>query len=194
MNELQQPQGAATEKQTKKINVRDLCYAGLFAAVIAVTAQISIPMPLGVPMTMQTFSITLAAVVLGSRRSALSTVIYLALGAIGIPVLANFTGGIDKFVGPTGGFLISFPLMAFIIGLGVEHRKAFKGAYVTALIAGTLANYAVGVVMFCLLMKKSVSVAMAACVLPFIPTAIIKAALASVLGFAIRKRIPDIRT
>lgn len=194
MNELQQPQGAATEKQTKKINVRDLCYAGLFAAVIAVTAQISIPMPLGVPMTMQTFSITLAAVVLGSRRSALSTVIYLALGAIGIPVLANFTGGIDRFVGPTGGFLISFPLMAFIIGLGVEHRKAFKGAYVAALIAGTLANYAVGVVMFCLLMKKSVSVAMAACVLPFIPTAIIKAALASALGFAIRKRIPDIRT
>ena len=64
MNELQQPQGAATEKQTKKINVRDLCYAGLFAAVIAVTAQISIPMPLGVPMTMQTFSITLAAVFL----------------------------------------------------------------------------------------------------------------------------------
>ena len=53
--------------QTSKFSVRDICYAGLFAAVIAVMAQISIPMPLGVPMTMQTFAITLAAVVLGSK-------------------------------------------------------------------------------------------------------------------------------
>lgn len=112
--------------QTSKFSVRDICYAGLFAAVIAVMAQISIPMPLGVPMTMQTFAITLAAVVLGSKLSAIATLVYLLLGAVGVPVLANFSGGIDKFVGPTGGFLISFPIMAYIIGLGVEHRDAFK--------------------------------------------------------------------
>ena len=114
--------------QNSKFSVRDICYAGLFAAVIAVMAQISIPMPLGVPMTMQTFAITLAAVVLGSKLSAIATLVYLLLGAVGVPVLANFSGGIDKFVGPTGGFLISFPIMAYIIGLGVEHRDAFKGA------------------------------------------------------------------
>ena len=96
--------------QTSKFSVRDICYAGLFAAVIAVMAQISIPMPLGVPMTMQTFAITLAAVVLGSKLSAIATLVYLLLGAVGVPVLANFSGGIDKFVGPTGGFLISFPI------------------------------------------------------------------------------------
>ncbi len=90
--------------QTSKFSVRDICYAGLFAAVIAVMAQISIPMPLGVPMTMQTFAITLAAVVLGSKLSAIATLVYLLLGAVGVPVLANFSGGIDKFVGPTGGF------------------------------------------------------------------------------------------
>ena len=106
--------------QTSKFSVRDICYAGLFAAVIAVTAQISIPMPLGVPMTMQTFAIALAAVVLGSKLSAIATLVYLLLGAVGVPVLANFSGGIDKFVGPTGGFLISFPIMAYIIGLGVS--------------------------------------------------------------------------
>ena len=81
-------------------------------------AQISIPMPGGVPMTMQTFAITLAAVVLGAKLSTVSSVIYLLLGAVGVPVLANFSGGFDKFIGPTGGFLISFPLMAFIIGWG----------------------------------------------------------------------------
>ena len=67
---------------------------------------------------------------------------------MGVPVLANFSGGFDKFVGPTGGFLISFPLMAYIIGLGVEHRDAFKGAFVTAVIVGTVVNYVVGVAMF----------------------------------------------
>jgi len=61
--------------QTSKFSVRDICYAGLFAAVIAVMAQISIPMPLGVPMTMQTFAITLAAVVLGSKLSAIATLV-----------------------------------------------------------------------------------------------------------------------
>ena len=118
----QTTQAASASKS--RFSVRDICYAGLFAAVIAVMAQISIPMPLGVPMTMQTFAITLAAVVLGSRLSAIATLVYLALGAVGVPVLANFSGGFDKFVGPTGGFLISFPLMAYIIGLGVEHRNA----------------------------------------------------------------------
>ena len=157
----------AVSASKSKFSVRDICYAGLFAAVIAVMAQISIPMPLGVPMTMQTFAITLAAVVLGSKLSAIATLVYLALGAVGVPVLANFSGGFDKFVGPTGGFLISFPLMAYIIGLGVEHRNAFKGS--------------------------TIAVGISACVLPFIPTAIIKAVLACAIGLNLRKRIPGLK-
>ena len=165
----------------------------LFAAVIAVMAQISIPMPLGVPMTMQTFAITLAAVVLGSKLSAIATLVYLALGAVGVPVLANFSGGFDKFVGPTGGFLISFPLMAYIIGLGVEHRDAFKGAFVTAVIVGTVVNYVVGVAMFVVVAHSTIAVGITACVLPFIPTAIIKAVLACAIGLNLRKRIPGLK-
>ncbi len=191
MSQMQQTTAADAGKS--KMSVRDICYAGLFAAVIAVMAQISIPMPLGVPMTMQTFAITLAAVVLGAKLSALSSLIYLILGAVGIPVLANFSGGLDKFVGPTGGFLISFPLMAFIIGWGAEHRKDFKGAYVLALIVGTLVNYVVGVALFCVVTNGSVAAGITACVLPFIPTAIIKAVLASVIGFGVKNRIPGLK-
>ena len=188
MSEMQQ---AAARKS--KMSVRDICYAGLFAAVIAVMAQISIPMPMGVPMTMQTFAITLAAVVLGSKLSTISSLIYIIMGAVGLPVLANFSGGFDKFVGPTGGFLLSFPLMAFIIGWGAEHRKDFKGAYVIALVVGTVVNYVVGVALFCAVAKASVATGITACVLPFIPTAIIKAILASVIGFAIRERVPELK-
>lgn len=191
MSQMQQTTAADAGKS--KMSVRDICYAGLFAAVIAVMAQISIPMPLGVPMTMQTFAITLAAVVLGAKLSALSSLIYLILGAVGIPVLANFSGGFDKFVGPTGGFLISFPLMAFIIGWGAEHRKDFKGAYVLALILGTVVNYVVGVALFCVVTNGSVAAGITACVLPFIPTAIIKAVLASIIGFGVRSRIPGLK-
>ena len=191
MSQMQQTTAADAGKS--KMSVRDICYAGLFAAVIAVMAQISIPMPLGVPMTMQTFAITLAAVVLGAKLSALSSLIYLILGAVGIPVLANFSGGFDKFVGPTGGFLISFPLMAFIIGWGAEHRKDFKGADVIALVVGTVVNYVVGVALFCAVAKASVATGITACVLPFIPTAIIKAVLASIIGFGVKNRIPGLK-
>ena len=182
----QNTQAAAAAKS--KFSVRDICYAGLFAAVIAVMAQISIPMPLGVPMTMQTF-----AMALGSRLSAIASLVYLALGAVGVPVLANFSGGFDKFVGPTGGFLISFPLMAYIIGLGVEHRDAFKGAFVTAVIVGTVVNYVVGVAMFVVVAHSTIAVGITACVLPFIPTAIIKAVLACAIGLNLRKRIPGLK-
>ncbi len=186
-------QAAAKNTRSSKFSVRDICYTGLFAAVIAVMAQISIPMPLGVPMTMQTFAITLAAVVLGSKLSAMASLVYLILGAVGVPVLASFSGGIDKFVGPTGGFLISFPLMAYIIGLGVEHRNAFKGAFPLAVVVGTVVNYIVGVVLFVIVAHSTVAVAISACVLPFIPTAIIKAVLACAIGLNIRKRIPGLK-
>lgn len=173
----------------KLFTVKNMCYVGLFTAVIAIMAQISIPMPLGVPMTMQTFAITLAAIILGAKLSTISSLIYILLGAIGLPVLAGFSGGISKFVGPTGGFLISFPIMAFIIGYAVDHRSAFKGAFVVGLIAGTVVNYIVGIAMFCILTQSAVAVGFTACVLPFIPTAIIKAILASLIGFPIRKRL-----
>ena len=173
----------------KLFTVKNMCYVGLFTAVIAIMAQISIPMPLGVPMTMQTFAITLAAIILGAKLSTISSLIYILLGAIGLPVLAGFSGGISKFVGPTGGFLISFPIMAFIIGYAVDHRTAFKGAFVVGLIAGTVVNYIVGIAMFCILTQSSVAVGFTACVLPFIPTAIIKAILAALIGFPIRKRL-----
>lgn len=174
---------------TSKVSVQDICMIALCTAVIAIMAQISIPMPLGVPMTMQTFAITLAAVVLGSKKGCISALIYVLIGMIGIPVFAGFTGGVQYIAGPTGGFLISFPIMAYIIGLGVDRFKDVKGGFVLCIIAGTVVNYIIGVLMFCILMNSSVAVGFTACVLPFIPTAIIKAVLAAVLGLQIRRRL-----
>lgn len=175
--------------KSKKISTQELCMIGLWTAVIVVMAQISIPMPMGVPMTMQTFAITLAAVVLGSKNGAIATGIYVLLGAIGIPVFAGFSGGLNIVVGPTGGFIISFPIMAFIIGFGVEHKNQSKAIFIGAIIIGTIVNYIIGVMMFCIITGGSVMSGIAACVLPFIPTAIIKAILASVLGLKLKARL-----
>ncbi|MFQ7355324.1 MAG: biotin transporter BioY [Coprococcus phoceensis] len=79
--------------------------------------------------------------------------------------------------------------MAFIIGLGVEYKNCFKGCFTFCVILGTCINYLFGVVMFCIIMHSTVWVALTACVLPFIPTAILKALLASILGLNLRKRV-----
>ena len=70
---------------TKKLAIRDMCHIGIFAAIIAVCAQISIPMPLGVPMTLQTLAIPLAGVVLGIKKGVAATLVYILLGIIGVP-------------------------------------------------------------------------------------------------------------
>ena len=161
-----------------KSTVSDFCFIGIMAAVTAVMAQISIPMPMGVPMTMQTFAVTLAGIILGSRRGALSMLVYLLIGVVGVPVFSNFTGGLPSLVGPTGGFLVSFPIMAYLIGLGIEFKNRLL--FVLLLILGTLSNYVIGVLFYA---------GITACVLPFIPTAVLKAILASILGIQVKQRI-----
>lgn len=170
-----------------KSTISDFCFIGIMAAVTAVMAQISIPMPMGVPMTMQTFAVTLAGIILGSRRGALSMLVYLLIGVVGVPVFSNFTGGLPSLVGPTGGFLVSFPIMAYLIGLGIEFKNRLL--FVLLLILGTLSNYVIGVLFYTVITGSSVIAGITACVLPFIPTAVLKAILASILGIQVKQRI-----
>lgn len=173
-----------------KASVQDLCAIALCTAVTVILAQISIPMPLGVPMTMQTFAVILAAIILGAKKGAAAALVYMLLGAIGLPVFSSFTGGVQCLAGPTGGFILSFPIMAYIIGLGAEKYKNSKSLFIFSLFAGTAVNYLIGVLMFTFSTGSTIASGFAACVLPFIPTTIIKTILASFSGLKIRKRLP----
>jgi len=102
---------------------RALVRVALFAALIAVFSQLSIPMPSGMPLTMQTFAIALTGYALGQKRGVAAVAVFLALGAVGVPVFSNFTGGVAKLVGVTGGFLWGFLPMAFLCGLGAGKAK-----------------------------------------------------------------------
>lgn len=165
-----------------------MCAIGIFTAIIAILAQISIPLPSGVPITLQSFAVTLTAIVLGSRKGAIATIIYLLLGIVGVPVFTQLRGGLHALVSPTGGYLISFPVMALCIGIGTE-EKARKGRYPLMLISGNLINYAFGLLVYCLTANVDLIPGFIACVLPYIPAAIISAILATVLGFKLRERL-----
>lgn len=175
-----------------KLHTRDLCIIGTFTAVIAVMSQITIPMPFGVPLTMQTFAILLAGIVLGARKGCIATLVYILLGAIGLPVFAEFSGGFNIIAGPTGGFILSFPIMAFLAGLGREYRHKSNIYFVLCLTLSLIINYVCGVAMFCLLTKSSILIGFTACVLPFIISDLVKAVLASLLGIELQKRLGGI--
>lgn len=85
-----------------KNRLHKMVMVGVFAAVMAVLSQISIPLPTGVPVTLQTFAVALCGYVLGVQMGGLALAVYLAIGAVGLPVFAGFSGGIGAFAGVTG--------------------------------------------------------------------------------------------
>lgn len=91
-----------------------------FAALTALCARIDIPM-VPVPMTMQTFAVLLAGAVLGPWKGTASVLLYLVLGAAGLPVLSDGASGLAPFAGSTAGYLFAFPLAALVVGLLFEH-------------------------------------------------------------------------
>lgn len=108
------------------VTTKELAFCSMFAALIAVVSQLSIPMPTGVPITIQVFAITLTGVVLGSRLGCLATIGYILAGAVGLPVFANFHGGFYWLVGLTGGYIWSYPLMAFLCGIRPKTSSATR--------------------------------------------------------------------
>lgn len=152
----------------------------MFVALTAVMAQISIPLPGSVPFTLQTLAIPLAGVFLGAKRGALCAGVYLLLGAVGAPVFAGFAGGPGIVLGPTGGFLLTFPLMAALAGLGAKRGGPFW--LYAGLTAGAAVNLLGGLIMYCFVLQQSPAAAFAACVLPFLPTTVLKIVLAGLLG------------
>ncbi|ODN29678.1 biotin transporter BioY [Fervidobacterium thailandense] len=114
-------------KRSQDNRLFNLALASIFASLTAAGAQISIPLG-PVPFTLQVLIIFLAGYLLEPRWAFLSLTIYLILGAIGIPVFANFSSGVGHLVGPTGGYLLAFPLSAFLISYLRRFNKILAGA------------------------------------------------------------------
>lgn len=129
------------------IGTLGLVYSAMFAALMMIGANITYFLPAlsvsGVPITLQTFFAVLAGLLLGSRYGAVSMTVYMAIGLAGAPVFAKFSGGVSAIVSPTFGFILSFILVAYVVGVIVEKNSSVAGFVIAALV-GCVVNYVIG--------------------------------------------------
>jgi biotin transport system substrate-specific component len=160
----------------------------LMAAVTAVAAQIAIPI-FPVPFTLQVLAVVLSGLLLGPRYGALAQIIYLLVGAIGVPVFAEFRGGLGVLLGPTGGYLLCYPIAAAVAGLAASAaRSASRGrALIVSFLwgcVGLVVIYAGGAIWLSVVTDLPLAVAVAQGVLIFVPFDLIKIALAALVAVA----------
>ena len=163
---------------------KDLTYMALGAVLIAVCSWISVPAP--VPFTMQTFAVFCVLLLLGGRRGSVAVLVYLLLGAAGLPVFSGFRGGIGALLGATGGYLLGF----LLTGLVYRLFERFSGSFwlrVLALALGLALCYAFGTLWFVQVYARqtgpiSVAAALGWCVFPFLLPDGVKLALALLLS------------
>ncbi|WP_211655521.1 biotin transporter BioY [Planococcus alpniumensis] len=168
--------------------LRMMIITALFAAIIGILAQVTIPLPL-VPITGQTLAIGLAATILGAKCGTLSVVVYLGLGAIGIPVFAQMSGGLGSLFGPTGGYLVGFIPTAFSIGYYLE-KTSFT--FINAIIANVIGMFmvlTVGTAWLKIFANLSWTGALMGGFVPFILVGLIKAGLAAWIAISVRNRL-----
>lgn len=162
----------------------DMVYIAMGAVVIAICSWISIPMP--VPFTMQTFAVFSVVGLLGGKRGTASIIVYILLGAIGLPVFSGFTSGIGVLLGTTGGYIVGFAGTALLMW-GMEKISGNRSVILAgSMLLGLLVCYLFGTVWFMEVYGKTMgSVGLATvlgwCVLPFVIPDLIKIALAVVL-------------
>ena len=176
-----------TEMDTMTNNNRTfrLVLTAMFAAILAVASWISVPLPFTpVPINLATLAVTLTGALLGSRYGSLSVIIYLLLGAVGVPVFAGFTGGLGHIAGPTGGYIVGYLTSVFICGLVIELTGKDDVKWWTTAIAavlGTFSCYVLGTIWFIVLTNNTLAASMTMCVLPFLPGEVFKLVAASVI-------------
>lgn len=171
------------------LKTKEMTTAAIFTALTAISAQISIPLPFSpVPITFQILAVYIAAVILGGKLGALSQIIYVLLGAVGVPVFENFHGGLSILAGPTGGYILTYPIIAYIIGKISEKKSSFIKS-VIGLIASLLLCYAIGVLQLSFITKISIEKAIIVGALPFIPLDTVKIIIAYILGSRVREAL-----
>ena len=166
---------------------KNMIMTGMFAAVLAVLSQISIPMPSGVPVTLQTFAVALTGFVLGWRLGGMATVIYVLLGAIGVPVFSGFSGGLGVIFGKTGGFIYGFIIMAALCGLGAGKKNKLLTAVLS--LAGLFVCHFFGALQFSLLMSMSIRESALLVSVPYLIKDVISVVLAYAVGEVLKRSL-----
>ncbi len=166
-------------------NLRIVVLASLMAALMAVGAYLHIPLG-PVPIVLTNLFVLLAGLLLGSRWGAISTGIYLLIGAIGMPVFYGGKGGLAHILGPTGGYLFGYVLCALFTGFLSKRFHYYLIGEIIAVVTGSLIIYSLGVPWLKVITNMSWNKAFVAGMIPFLLGDTIKAAVAIVLARAVR--------
>ncbi|OLR58753.1 biotin biosynthesis protein BioY [Anaerostipes sp. 494a] len=173
-----------------QLQTKDITIIGLMAALTCILGPLSITLPFTpVPISFTNLAIYFIAMVIGWKRGTISYLVYLLLGAVGLPVFSAFSGGLAKLAGPTGGYLIGFIFMAIISGWFVEKFNGNPVASVIGMIIGTAVTYAFGTLWLCYQMHLTFIQGLYEGVIPYLPGDFIKMIIAVILGSAVKKTV-----
>lgn len=181
-----------TTSQKSLFSTKDIVLIGMFTACMAAISQISIPMPTGVPITIQVFGIALIGSVLGWKHGLCTVCVYILIGAVGLPVFSNFRGGFYILLSYTGGYIWSWPLMAVLCGIPVKSfgkttnrflsiLLALIGLFIVEILGGAQWAYLSG--------EKTFHMIMIYALTAFIPKDILLTILGLLVGQEIRSRL-----
>ncbi len=160
--------------------VLDMVYTAIFSALICICSIISVPIG-EVPISMQTFAMCVAGAMLGWKRGGTSVLVYILLGAIGLPVFAQGKGGIGILAGSTGGYIVGFIFTAIIVGIAAEKFQRKLIPLIISMIIGVAVCYALGTAWFMFVTKMDLMTSLGYCVIPFIWVDLAKITLATII-------------
>lgn len=170
-----------------KISTKTMVTIGMFTAVLAVLSILTIPMPSGVPLTLQTFAMALCGYVLGWKRGTASTLLYILVGTVGVPVFAGMTGGPSWLVGYSGGFIWGFIFLTLLCGLGSRQKNV--PLRITLGLAGLVICHILGAVQFSFVASTPLVASFAAVSVPYLVKDVISVAGAYFVSLPIRKAL-----
>ena len=180
--------------EARKTATLDITLIALFAAIMALLGfvpRFDLPfLPVPVPITGQSLGPMLAGLILGARRGFLSMLLFVALVAAGLPLLAGFRGGLGVFAGPTAGFVIGFPIAAWVVGAVHQRLPAqfsFLSAGVACLLGGIVALYAIGMPWAFLVAGLPLTKGVVLAFSVFVPGDVLKAVLAACVAVGVNK-------
>lgn len=167
----------------QKIRTKQMVLIALMTAVTCVLGPLSIPLPFSpVPISLTNFAIFLAIFVLGMKNGTISFIIYLLLGAVGVPVFSSFRGGFQVLAGPTGGYLIGFIFLALIMGFALDHFDRKLVPTIIGMIIGMAVCYAFGTVWLAKLLSLSFKEGLMMGVIPYLAGDAAKIIIATIVG------------
>ena len=173
------------------MKTRDMTTVAVMAALLCVAGPLTVSIG-PIPLSLASFAVYLAGATLGAKRGTLAVAIYLLIGMVGVPVFSGFSGGFQKLLGVTGGYLVGYVPCAWLTGLGVPKDETASGNKwkLPALMAlGTAALYLIGTAWFMMQTGNALAASLGMCVLPFLPGDAVKIVAACLLAGPVRKAI-----